>query len=271
MLYLVATPIGNLEDFSSRAISTLMACDYILCEDTRHSRILIQRYAIQTPLKAFHQFNEARSEDPIIEDLKAGRAIGMISDAGTPLVSDPGHELVLRCRKEGIAVTAVPGPCAVIQALVLSGFPAEPFQFVGFLPKKESELRTTLGKAVIYPGTTIAYESPHRIEETLEQMVQVCLKRQLCAARELTKLHEEVLVGTAQELLDHFRKTPPRGEFVLLISPPSKPLFFEDHSLVELVEMFEKDLHLSKMEAIKMAAQLRGVPKKEVYKEFVND
>ncbi len=271
MLYLVSTPIGNLEDFSFRAIAILKSCDYILCEDTRHSRVLLDRYEIKTPLKAFHQFNEASKEDSIIEDLKAEKTLALISDAGTPLVSDPGHELVVRCREEKVPITAVPGPCALIQALVLSGFPSQPFQFIGFLPKKENELRSLLAQVVLYPGTTVAYESPHRVEATFEQLAQLASHRKLCVARELTKMYEEILVGTAQELLTHFKAEPPRGEFVLIISPPTHSMLFENLSLTELVEMFQKDLRLTKTEAIKMAAQMRGTPKKEVYKHFFND
>ena len=271
MLYLVSTPIGNLEDFSFRAVAVLKSCSYILCEDTRHSRVLLEKYAIRAPLKAFHQFNEASRETAIVEDLKAGNIIALISDAGTPLISDPGYELVVRCRKEGIAVTAVPGSCAVIHALVLSGFPSQPFQFIGFLPKKENELKSLLAQVLFYSGTTVAYESPHRVEATFEELAQMAPERKLCFARELTKLHEEVVIGTAQELLMHFKNHPPRGEFVLLISPPTERILFEDLSLAELVEMFQRDLQLGKTEAIKMAAQMRGVSKKEVYKKFAND
>jgi 16S rRNA (cytidine1402-2'-O)-methyltransferase len=263
VLYLVSTPIGNLEDISFRAVAILKSCDYILCEDTRHSRVLLDRYEIKTSLKAFHQFNEASKEDLIIEDLKGGKTIALISDAG--------HELVVRCRAEEIPVSAVPGPCALIQALVLSGFPAQPFQFIGFLPKKENELRALLTHVILYPGTTVAYESPHRVKATFEILALMAQGRKLCVARELTKLHEEVLSGTAQELLTHFKAQPPRGEFVLLISPPTQNMLFENLSLTELVEMFQKDLHLTKPEAIKMAAQMRGIPKKEVYKHFFND
>ncbi len=271
MLYLVATPIGNLADISFRAVDTLKRCDYVLCEDTRHSRILLNHYGIQTPLKSFHRFNEASTEDAIITDLKEGKSIALISDAGTPLISDPGYEIVARCRHEGIAITAIPGPCAAIEALILSGFPAEQFQFIGFLPKKEKELQMTLGRTLFYPGTTIAYESPHRIEETLKQIARITPERKLSLARELTKMHEEVLSGTSTELLEHFKKNPPRGELVLLISPPAENVFLEHLSLQELVEMFQKNLQLSKTEAIKLAAQMRHLPKREVYKHFMND
>ena len=141
----------------------------------------------------------------------------------------------------------------------------------GFLPKKEKELRTTLSQALLYAGTTIAYETPHRIEETLALLLQLSPERKLCVARELTKLHEECLTGTAEELLSHFKKNPPRGEMVLLISPPPKQISYEHLSLQELVAMLQQDLHLSKADAIKMAAQMHHLPKREVYKHFTND
>lgn len=271
MLYLVSTPIGNKADFSFRAVEVLKTCDYILCEDTRHSRFLLEHYGIQTPLKSFHKFNEAKAENKVLEDLKASKTIALISDAGTPLISDPGQELVACCRQEGIKVSAIPGPCALIDALILSGFPSTPFQFIGFLPKKEKELQTVFAQVLLYPGTTIAYESPQRIEETLLFLTRMDPSRKLCVARELTKLYEECLFGRAEELLSHFKENPPRGEIVLLISPSQEKNAYEHLSLPELVEMLQKDLSLSKNEAIKMAAQMRHLSKREVYKHFTND
>lgn len=271
MLYLVSTPIGNLADFSYRAVEVLKKCDYILCEDTRHSRGLLKHYEIQAQLYSFHKFNETQAEDRVIEDLKSGKTIALISDAGTPLISDPGQELVSRCRSENLPVSAVPGPCAIIDALVISGLPSSPFQFIGFLPKKEKELQALLSQVLVYMGTSIAYESPHRIEKTLSELLVLSPQRKLCVARELTKLHEECLLGTAAELLDHLQKHPPRGEIVLLISPAEEKISFEHLSLEELVEMLQKDLHLSKSDAIKTAAQMRHLPKREVYKLFTND
>lgn len=208
-------------------------------------------------------------EDEVVNDLKQGGTIALISDAGTPLISDPGQPLVNRCRKEGIEITAVPGPCAVIDALVLSGFAMDCFQFIGFLPKKEKQLQLVLGKALYYPGTTVAYESPHRIQETLEEINSFFPHRKIAICRELTKVHEEVLMGTASDLLAHFKKASPRGEMVLLISPATGEIFLKDLSLQELVEMLQKDLKLDKREAIKMAAELRHLSKKEVYKLFI--
>lgn len=271
MLYLVSTPIGNLADFSSRAVSILKTCDYILCEDTRHSRHLLDHYQIRVPLKSFHKFNESKEEDPVLQDLKSGKTVALISDAGTPLISDPGHDLVARCRAEGIPLSALPGACAVINALVLSGLPTAPFQFLGFLPKKEKELISLLSRALLYPGTSVAYETPHRIEETLTAIGRLCPDRVLCVARELTKIHEECLTGTAAELLQKFHAQPPRGEMVLMIAPPAESISWENLSLPELVAMLQEDLHLSRLDAIKMAAQIRGVPKRDVYRLFTND
>jgi 16S rRNA (cytidine1402-2'-O)-methyltransferase len=271
VLYLVSTPIGNLADFSFRAVETLKKCDYILCEDTRHSRVLLNHYAIDTPLKSFHKFNESRAEESVLDDLKNGKTVALISDAGTPLISDPGQELVQRCRAMGIAVSAIPGACAVIDALVLSGLAPTPFQFIGFLPKKEKELEAVLSSALLYAGTTIAYESPHRIEETLSTIAKISPHRKLCVARELTKLHEECLTGPVEDLIAHFKEKPPRGEIVLLISPSEEKMAYDHLSLQELVETLQKDFSLSKQEAIKMAAQMRHLPKRDVYKEFMND
>jgi 16S rRNA (cytidine1402-2'-O)-methyltransferase len=271
VLYLVSTPIGNLADLSFRAVEVLKTCHYILCEDTRHSSGLLRHYGIETSLRAFHKFNEAKAEERVIEDLEQGINIALISDAGTPLISDPGHDLVLKCREKGIVVSAIPGACAVVNALVLSGFAPCPFQFIGFLPKKAQELQGTLAQALLYNGTTLAYESPHRIEETLSILAEQASQRKLCVARELTKLHEECLTGTASEILAHFQKQPPRGEIVLLISPPEEKICFEHLSLEELVEMLQTDLRMSKLEAIKAAAHLRQLPKREVYNLFVKD
>jgi 16S rRNA (cytidine1402-2'-O)-methyltransferase len=271
VLYLVSTPIGNLADLSFRAVEVLKSCEYILCEDTRHSSGLLHHYGIETSLRAFHKFNEAKAEERVLEDLEQGMNIALISDAGTPLISDPGHDLVLKCREKGIVVSAIPGPCAVINALVLSGFSSCPFQFIGFLPKKSQELQGVLALALLYNGTSVAYETPHRIEETLSVLIEQAPQRKLCVARELTKLHEECLTGTAAELLSYFQKHPPRGEIVLLISPPEEKVCFEHLSLEELVKMLQTDLQMSKLEAIKTAAHLRHLPKREVYSLFTKD
>jgi 16S rRNA (cytidine1402-2'-O)-methyltransferase len=266
LLYLVSTPIGNLSDITFRAIDTLKSCDYILCEDTRHSIRLLQHYEIQKPLKSFHKFSEASKEDEIIEDLKAGKIISLISDAGTPGISDPGTRLVQRCVKEEIPVQAIPGPCAAIAALSSSGLDTDVFQFIGFLPKKKQELRSALQEIGPYKGTTICYESPNRLKEVLETILELFPQKEIVIARELTKKFEEIVRGTAAELLDWADKEI-KGEIVLLISgqkdiplPDWQNLSPEDH-----VRFLEETYKLSKNEAIKMAATLRGVPKRDIY------
>lgn len=270
MLYLVATPIGNLQDISYRAVETLSNCDYILCEDTRHSSILLNHYSIQTSTRSFHKFNESSAERAILDDLQAGRNIALISDAGTPGISDPGERLVAACHREGILVTSIPGPCACISALTLSGLPTSRFQFLGFLPKKASELKEVLLEALMYSGSSIAYESPKRLITTLETLRSLSPTRNIAVAKELTKKFEAVHCGTVESLIDVFTKKPPRGEFVLIISGDNslRQDRWESISPKEHVAYLEGAYSLSQQDAIKLAAQIRGVPKRDVYREF---
>lgn len=259
MLFVISTPIGNLGDISKRALETLESCDAILCEDTRRSSILLERYGIKKKLISYHKFKEQSSLDRIIEELESGKKLGLVSDAGTPCINDPGQILVEACRKKGIAVNAIPGACSIIQALVLSAFDTSRFQFLGFLPRKPEAV---LRQALAYPGTTVAFESPERLVETLELIDG---ERVVAVAREMTKTYEECRTGKAKELLEHFKANPPRGEIVLMISEGEVP---DDLSLEELVEMLQ-DLHgLSLKEAIKQAARFKDVPKRDVYKKF---
>src|SRR3990167_5491416 len=181
MLYIVATPIGNLDDFSKRAVDTLSSCDAILCEDTRRSSILLNRYGIQKPLISYHKFKEKASLEKILTDLQSGQNLALISDAGTPCINDPGQILVQACIEKGIEVTAIPGACSVIQALVLSGFDTSSFQFIGFLPKSG---QSALKRALHYPGTTVCFESPERLISTLEEILALDPDRELAVARE---------------------------------------------------------------------------------------
>jgi 16S rRNA (cytidine1402-2'-O)-methyltransferase len=266
MLFLIATPIGNLGDFSRRAIETLQECDVVLSEDTRHSKILLTSYGIHKPLLAFHQFNEATREEDILERLSQGIKIAMLSDAGTPLISDPGLSLVQACIREKIPFTAIPGPCSVIQALVLSGFDTASFQFIGFLPRKEGSLKEALRRALYYLGTTLAFESPQRLLDTLALIQELDPLRELAVAREMTKTYEECLRGTASQLLEYFSGKTPKGEIVLAIKEgktPEEPLALE-----ELVPLLQELHGLSLKEAIKLAAKLKQIPKRDVYKKF---
>lgn len=269
MLYIVSTPIGNLGDMSQRAIETLRSVDWILCEDTRHSKPLLDHYQISKPLRSFHQFNEREQEEQILSALREGRRIAMISDAGTPTLSDPGQKLVARCRQLGLQVTAIPGPCAAIQALVLSGFSSNRFQFVGFLPKKRGELQALLTELFHQSGTAICYESPQRLVATLQTIDRMAPRRLLGVARELTKQYEEFRQGTANELLAHWAKEPVRGEIVLLIAEdPDWNRQWRELTPQQHVAYLEKSYGLSRQEAIKLAAHLREVAKSILYAEL---
>jgi 16S rRNA (cytidine1402-2'-O)-methyltransferase len=268
MLYLIATPLGNLSDITLRALSVLKECDLILCEDTRYSRRFLSHYAIEKPLKSYHKFNESKELHSILEALHCGKKMALISDAGTPGIADPGSLLISRCIEEKIPLVVLPGPCALIAALSLSGFSSERFQFIGFLPKKEKELKGLLAEILGYSGSSLCYESPHRLLRTLSVLASLSNERRCSVARELTKIHEECLRGNARELREHFQKTPPRGELVLLIEgkakeePPSTPLTREE------ILSLQKEHSLSLQEAIKLVAEIRGLPKREVYQFF---
>lgn len=259
MLFIVATPIGHLGDFSPRAQETLKLVDYILCEDTRTSSVLLKRFEIAKPLKSFHKFNESKTEASILQDLKNGKSIALISDAGTPGISDPGEQLIKQAIEAGIKITHIPGPSALITALVLSGLPSSPFQFVGFLPKKLGEYKKSLEGYLTYPGTTILYESPHRLVTLLNHLPP---QRPLVIARELTKKFEEILRGSAEELLQHFKSVEPLGEFVILIGAGSdKPL-----PPLTLQQFYDQLIAEGtyKQKAIRAVSQKFRISKKEV-------
>lgn len=268
MFYLVATPIGNLSDITIRAIEILKSCDYILCEDTRHSGHLLRHYSIDNPLKSFHKFNEGSKEELVINDLLSGKSIALISDAGTPGISDPGSNLVRKCVERNIIVSPIPGACAFVSALTCSGLNTEHFQFLGFSPKKTGELRKSLQQALSYPGTTIYYESPHRLLDTLKIIKELEPERRLVVARELTKKFEEFVRGTADELVTRWEGKDVLGEIVLLIEGKSLKEDQEEwlkYTPEEHVEFLMKDFHLPKNEAIKLAAEMRGVQRRFIY------
>jgi len=222
MLYLVPTPIGNLGDITLRAIEALKAADVIACEDTRHSLHLLNHLEIHKPLVSYHEHNEARRTAELIERLRQGATVAIITDAGMPGISDPGHRLLRACIAEGIAYTVLPGPSAVLTALIGSGFPAESFYFGGFLPVKSGQRERELTQAAQRRETSIFFESPHRLQRTLEACATLCPERLLCVARELTKQFEEYRIGTGIELAAHFIAHPPKGEIVFLMRPATK-------------------------------------------------
>jgi 16S rRNA (cytidine1402-2'-O)-methyltransferase len=218
MLYIVSTPIGNLGDFSARAIETLRHVHVVLAEDTRHSRPLLQRFEIDTPLLSYHEHNEARTADALVARLMAGESMALISDAGTPLLSDPGARLVAAAIEAGIRVVPIPGASALLSALVASGISAERFTFFGFLERKGAERTSTLAAIASLPHTAVLYEAAPRVAQTLRDLSEVgCGGRPGSVARELTKQFEEVRRGTLDELALYYEESPPRGEVVLVI------------------------------------------------------
>jgi 16S rRNA (cytidine1402-2'-O)-methyltransferase len=218
-LYLVATPIGNLEDMTFRALRVLRECDVIAAEDTRHTGQLLHAYEIKRPLISYFKFNEAKRSEEIIDRLKQGQKVALVTDAGTPGISDPGERVVRAALAAGYRVESVPGPCALVAALTPSGLSTDEFHFVGFLPQKSSQRLRRLEALHHLPGTIVAYESPYRIEKLLAEMAEVMPERQIVLARELTKKFEEYLRGSAKELLEVYKKRRPKGEFVVMISP----------------------------------------------------
>ena len=218
-LYLVATPIGNLEDITLRALRTLKECDVVAAEDTRHSGRLLQHFGISKPMLSYFQFNEARRSEEILERLKRGEKVALVTDAGSPGISDPGERVVRAAREAGLRVEAVPGPCAVIAAVTASGLPTEEFHFVGFLPHKSGQRLRQLESLLTVPGTLLFYESPYRMEKLLIELAQVYPERKVVIARELTKKFEEYLAGLPGELLAQIRKRAIKGEFVVMVAP----------------------------------------------------
>lgn len=217
MLSLVATPIGNLGDITLRALETLKAADLIAAEDTRHSLHLLRHFQIQKPLVSYHAHNEAKRTAELIEELEAGRHIALITDAGMPGISDPGHRLLRLCIQRHLPYTVIPGPSAVLTALLGSGFSAECFYFGGFLPVKSGQRERELTAAALRTETCLFFESPYRLLKTLEVASRLFPTRRLCVARELTKQFEEYRKGRPQELLAHYTAHPPKGEIVLVL------------------------------------------------------
>lgn len=217
-LYIVPTPVGNLGDMTPRAIATLKSCDLVLCEDTRTSGVLLKHFDITTPTASHHKFNEHTSVEPVVNRLKGGENIALISDAGTPGISDPGFMLVRECRRNDIEVETLPGPTALIPALVNSGLPCDRFVFEGFLPQKKGRA-TRIAEIAEETRTIIFYESPLRLVKTLQQLAQACGNdREASVSREISKIHDTTVTGTLQHLIEHFTMNIPRGEIVIVLS-----------------------------------------------------
>lgn len=270
-LYLVATPIGNLEDITYRAVRVLQEVDLIACEDTRQTRKLLDRYGIRKQLVSYHEHNEAARSEELAGKLRAGASVALLSDAGTPLVSDPGFRLVTRAIEAGVPVAPVPGPSAVTAALAASGLATASFHFAGFLPAKSGERRKLLDRLKHEDATLIFFEAPHRILAALEDIEAVLGPRDIVLARELTKVHEEFLRGTAAELRHTLQARPAvRGEITLLIGKARNIQAIDETPVREAVEKLIHD-GMSRMEAIKTVARRRGLPKREVYRAMEED
>lgn len=227
-LYVVSTPIGNLGDLSPRAVETLAGVSLVLAEDTRHSRHLLDHFGIRAPLASYHEHNEARTTPALVERLLAGESMAIISDAGTPLLSDPGARLVRAAIDAGVAVVPVPGASALLAALVASGIPADRFTFYGFLPRKGRERSELLGEIAALRHTAVVYEAPGRVAGTMAELAGLTADRQAAVARELTKQFEEVRRGTVGELARYYEDSPPRGEVVLVIEGAAPPPLDEE-------------------------------------------
>lgn len=267
ILYLVATPIGNLEDVTLRALRILKEVTLIAAEDTRRTKILLDHYQIPTPMTSYFEHNKLTKLPRIVQALKDGD-VAVVSEAGMPGISDPGYELVKAAIAAGFSVVPVPGPSAVIAALAVSGLPTDSFLFLGFLPRKRSERQRMLESVAQETRTLVAFEAPHRIRESLADMAQILGDRKMALSRELTKIHEEMQRGTVSQILAHFQRTEPRGEFTIILAGAQPQAWDAErirHSLIQLQEE-----GLAGGEAARHVAHLSGQSRREIYKIWLS-
>jgi 16S rRNA (cytidine1402-2'-O)-methyltransferase len=269
-LVVCATPIGNLEDVTLRVLAALREADVVACEDTRHTKVLLDRHGIAAKLVSYHEHNERARAGELVERIRAGEQVALVSDAGMPLISDPGFALVRACAEAGLRVEVLPGPSSVLAALVASGLPAERWRFVGFLPRKRAERARLLDHAA---ETLIAFESPRRLAATLAQLAERDPGRPLAVCRELTKLHEEIRRGSAAELAEYYSANTPRGEVVLVLGPAagtgSEDPAGRADALAALRELI--DAGARPRPAAKVVAKLTGVSANELYRQLTDD
>ncbi|MBI1275509.1 16S rRNA (cytidine(1402)-2'-O)-methyltransferase [bacterium] len=273
-LYVVATPIGNLRDITLRALDVLKAADVVACEDTRTSGVLLKHYGIRTKTMSLHEHNEFQRLGMLEEQVRSGQSVALITDAGTPLISDPGGRVVAHMREKGLPVTTVPGACAMVAGLTLSGLPTERFLMAGFLPQKTKARCDNLRMLAAVDATLVFYESPHRMEASLADMAAVLGGARMAAvAREITKLHEEVLRGTLDELVAEWQRQPRKGEMVIVVEPPAAAPavtgneeevqahlahLLEEHSVKDAARMAAEAFGLSRNKAYELAQALKG-------------
>jgi 16S rRNA (cytidine1402-2'-O)-methyltransferase len=271
-LYLVATPIGNLADITHRALEVLRAVDLIACEDTRHTHKLLRHYGIDTKTISYHEHNEQQRAEELIGLLKQGKDVAVVSDAGTPAISDPGFRLVRTAIENDVRIVPLPGPSALVAALVATGLPTDEFFFAGFLPARTGARRARLNELRAVPGTLIFYEAPHRLASSLRDAYEVLGEREAVVARELTKLHEEIRRGRLSELAEHYSTNEPRGEIVLLIDrtvlDQATAEDFKNVSIATLVEQFEA-AGLDHRAALKKAARELQLSRAEAYRRLL--
>lgn len=274
-LYLCATPIGNLEDMTFRVVRTLREVDLIAAEDTRNSIKLLNHFDIKTPMTSYHEYNKIDKGKYLVGLMEQGKQIALITDAGTPGISDPGEELVAMCREAGVPVTSLPGPAACITALTISGLSTRRFAFEAFLPSDKKEKKAVLEELKTETRTTILYEAPHRLVRTLEELVQALGNRRVTICRELTKKHETAFCSTLEEALNHYREEEPRGECVIVMEgrDPSelvreKQQEWESMTLEEHMAFYENQ-GKSRKEAMKQVANDRGVSKRDIYQQLL--
>lgn len=269
-LYVVPTPIGNLSDISSRALEVLKYVDFVAAEDTRVSGKLLGLLGIDQNFVSYHEHNKKFAGEKVVERLEAGQSGAIVTDAGTPAISDPGEQLVALCREKGIKVVPIPGACAFVTALSASGFDSRRFTFEGFLPPEKKDRREVLEYYKSDKKTVIFYEAPHKIKDTVTELLEALGDRRICVARELTKMNEEIKTYTLSEFLNELEAKEPRGEYVLIVegTKQSDTAFFENMSAREHVEFYEKQ-GMSRMDAIKACARDRHVPKNAIYKELL--
>jgi 16S rRNA (cytidine1402-2'-O)-methyltransferase len=266
-LVVCPTPIGNLEDVTLRVLSALRDADVVACEDTRRTRTLLDRYGVSARLVSYHEHNEDRRAAELVDLMKAGQTVALVSDAGMPLVSDPGYVLVRACVAAGLPVEVLPGPSAAISALVASALPADRWRFVGFLPRKRGELERLLAEG---EGTVVAFESPRRVPATLALVAELDPDRQVAVCRELTKAHEEVVRGSAEELAARYEKQPPRGEVALVLGPSERG---EEHGAAEAaLDAVRRlvDAGAQPRKAAGIVAELTGRSANELYRGLTN-
>lgn len=276
-LYLCATPIGNLQDMTERVLLTLKEVDLIAAEDTRNSIRLLNHFEIRTPMTSYHEYNKVEKAHYLVDQLLTGKNIALITDAGTPAISDPGEVLVAECQKAGVSVTSLPGCCACITALTLSGLPTRRFCFEGFLPTDKKEKVFVLEELARETRTMILYEAPHHLKRTLSELLETLGERRITLCRELTKKFETIMPTTLERAADYYEENEPKGEYVLVIEGKSRKEIEEEQqkswesmSIEEHMAFYEKQ-GIDRKSAMKKVAADRGVGKREIYQALLKD